>query len=134
MKKTTLIVAGLLLSACASSPDYVFRNEVRPTFDRNVSVADLRSESTSDEVILLDVRLEEDYAANPELIPGALYRNPEAISEWSSSLPQDAKIVVYCVKGKWVSQKAASYLEERGFEVYSLDGGIEAWQAQAEMR
>ena len=134
MKTTASIVAGLLLAACASSPDYVFRNDERPTFDRQVSVAELRSESTIDEVILLDVRLEEDYAANPELIPGALYRNPESISEWASSLPQDAKIVVYCVKGKWVSQKAASYLEDRGYEVYSLDGGIEAWQAQSESR
>lgn len=134
MRKIVCIVPGLLLVACATSPDYVFRNDDRPTFDRQVSAADLRTEITSDALIILDVRLEEDYAADPELIPGALYRNPETISAWSSSLPKDAKIVVYCVKGKWVSQKAASYLEDRGYDVYSLDGGIEAWQAQAELQ
>lgn len=38
---------------------------------------------------------------------------------------------MYCVKGKWVSQKAAKYLSEHGFDVRSLDGGIDAWDAQS---
>jgi rhodanese-related sulfurtransferase len=38
--------------------------------------------------------------------------------------------VVHCVKGKWVSQKAAAYLGEHGFDVRSLNGGIDARDAQ----
>ena len=119
----------LLVAACAGAPDYVFRDAERPAYERNLSVDELHSARDGDDYLVLDVRLEEDYAANPVLIPGALYRNPESIDEWSSGLPRDATIVVYCVKGRWVSQKAAAYLDEQGFNVYSLDGGIEAWQA-----
>ena len=62
------------------------------------------------------------------LISGASYNNPEDIQAWSSALPKDSKVVVYCVKGKWVSQKAANYLADKGYEVFSLEGGIEAWE------
>ena len=64
------------------------------------------------------------------MIPGAIRRDPEAIADWVSSLPKDRPVVVYCVKGKWVSQKAATYLSKHGFDVRSLDGGIDAWDAQ----
>jgi hypothetical protein len=53
---------------------------------------------------LPDVRLIEDYEADPILIPKARYRNPENIEQWFSELPTDAEGVVYCVRGNWVSQ------------------------------
>jgi rhodanese-related sulfurtransferase len=49
-------------------------------------------------------------------------------------LPKDGVVVVYCVHGKWVSQKAANYLQDQGFEVYALDGGIEHWKSTGHMR
>jgi Fe-Mn family superoxide dismutase len=64
------------------------------------------------------------------LIPGAIRRDPEGIADRAGKLPKDKPVVVYCVKGKWVSQKAATYLSEHGFDVRSLDGGINAWDAQ----
>ena len=78
---------------------------------------------------MLDVRLQEDFDADPVLIPQARYKDPENIVEWVGEMtPADGPVLVYCVRGKWVSQKAANYLNDRGFEVYSLDGGIEAWK------
>ena len=120
----------VIIAACANAPDYAFRDDERPAYGRQITVGELQSARDGDKLVVLDVRLEEDYAADPVLIPGALYRNPEAIREWSPSLPRDAKIVVYCVKGRWVSQKAAVYLDEQGYDVYSLEGGIEAWQVE----
>jgi rhodanese-related sulfurtransferase len=35
---------------------------------------------------------------------------------------------VYYVAGKWVSQKGAYLLNERGIEVLSLIGGLNAWK------
>ena len=105
-----------------------FKDDYRPEFTNTISAGELES---SPEVLLLDVRLKEDFARDPALIPGAVYRDPEAIDEWSSQLSTETPIVVYCVAGKWVSQKAATLLAEKGFSVRSLDGGLRAWRAQA---
>lgn len=112
--------------------EYVFRNDNRPTYDDVVTVKDLGDLQKDDKVIVLDVRLLEDFEADPVLIPGAEYKNPEDIVAWSSALPEDKKVVVYCVKGKWVSQKVASYLDDQGVEVSSLEGGVEGWKQENE--
>ena len=129
---TVLLVASVVAPGCSTTEDYVFRSDHRPSHGKTVSVQDLTAANAADNLVLLDVRLPEDYEADPVLIPGARYRNPEAIDEWSSAIPKDSKVIVYCVKGRWVSQKAANYLDGRGFDVYSLSGGIEAWKANGE--
>jgi len=123
-----LISTTWLLTACAPQSNYVFRDANRPTYDDAISVHDLKELDGQSSLTVLDVRLLEDYRANEVLIPGASYVNPENIEIWASNIPEDTKVVVYCVKGKWVSQKAANYLSEQGIETYTLDGGIEAWQ------
>lgn len=124
------LVALVLCTACnPSTPTSDFRSDDRPEYTRQVSLEEVK-DLTDRGGVILDVRLKEDYDANPVLIPDALYRDPELMSDWASDLEQiDAPVVVYCVRGKWVSQKVASELDERGHDVYVLDGGIEAWQA-----
>ena len=130
MRTMLLPLALWVTASCAPAPDaYVFRNDDRPAYTRTASVDDLKA-MAPDAVTILDVRLSEDFAASPTMIPGASHRDPEAIADWASKLPRDKPVVVYCVKGKWVSQKAATYLSEQGFDVRSLDGGIDAWDAQ----
>lgn len=130
MRAMLLPLALWLAASCAPVPDaYVFRNDDRPAYTRTASVDELRAMAPG-AVTLLDVRLSEDFAASPTMIPGATHRDPEAIADWARTLPRDKPIVVYCVKGKWVSQKAATYLSAQGFDVRSLDGGINAWDAQ----
>ena len=122
-----------LIGACSQATEelsYDFRGDARPHYDRTLSSVEVAS--LGDDITLLDVRLKEDYDADPQLLPGAVYRDPEAIAEWSSHLPTDKPVIVYCVKGKWVSQKAASYLSEQGRDVYSLDGGMVAWRETAQ--
>jgi rhodanese-related sulfurtransferase len=117
----------LLAISCAPAPEaYVFRNNERPEYTRTTTVDSLKAMNPA-AVTLLDVRLNEDFAASPTMIPGAVHRDPEAIAQWASQIPKDKPVVVYCVKGKWVSQKAATYLSKHGFDVRSLDGGIDAW-------
>jgi thiosulfate sulfurtransferase len=81
---------------------------------------------------VLDVRLEEDFAKNPNLIPGSTYRNPEDLPNWISQIDKSKEVVVYCVAGKWVSQKAAFLLDEAGITVRRLEGGFNAWNDSAE--
>lgn len=82
--------------------------------------------------IMLDVRLKEDFAKDPVLIPGAIYKNPEDLPTWLASLDKDKEVIVYCVAGKWVSQKVAYMLNQSGVKVHSLEGGFNAWKQYAE--
>ena len=45
---------------------------------------------------------------------------------WLIGVPRTRPVVVYCVAGRWVSQKAATLLEREGLDVYSLEGGLQA--------
>lgn len=128
MKTFYLAAAFIFLAACSNHAEsYVFRNDIRPEYTKVMSPTVL-SELGNANVTLIDVRLNEDLAKSPTLIAGATHRDPEMISDWADKLPKDKPVVVYCVKGKWVSQKAASYLNENGYDVYSLDGGLDAWR------
>lgn len=131
-----LATVGLSVSATAQEA-FEFRNDERPGYTRTISVDELQSQlqsqsASAETSVILDVRLLEDFEADPRLIPGAVYKNPEHITEWVSELPENTKIVVYCVRGKWVSQKAATYLSNQGHDVVSLEGGIEAWKVSGQ--
>lgn len=119
-----------LVGSCAGcSTSYDFRSDDRPAYENIISAKELISLQQQGATVL-DVRLLEDFNADPVLIPDAIYRDPENIDTWVGQMsPDDGSVVVYCVRGKWVSQKAANYLKDHGFDVYSLDGGIEGWKS-----
>ncbi len=112
--------------------DFVFRNDIRPEYSKNLSVSELKDLKAAEDITIVDVRLTEDFETDPTLIPGAEYRDPELIASWADLLPKDKKVVLYCVKGAWVSHKAATYLNEKGYDVSTLDGGIVDWKASEE--
>jgi hypothetical protein len=58
----------------------------------------------ADDLILVDVRRRADRDVDPAGIPGATWRDPEGVGDWSGALPQDRQVVVYCVKGGSVSR------------------------------
>jgi hypothetical protein len=64
--------------------------------------------------LVIDVRRTPAYLAAPEMIAGALRRDPAQVSAWAAELPADAAVVVYCVHGHAVSQDAARILREKG--------------------
>ena len=125
----SVLIASLVAgSACSTS--YDFRDGHRPVYQQTVSTEEFEALRRKG-LTVLDVRLREDFDADPVLIPQARYKDPEKITQWVVDMtPADGPVAVYCVRGKWVSQKAANYLKDRGFEVYTLDGGIEAWKKE----
>jgi rhodanese-related sulfurtransferase len=139
---SALVVAGPALAVVSCAPgdevdapavapekaSYSFRDEERPVYEKTIEPASLQ-EFASKGGVVLDVRLEEDFAPDPSIITGAERRDPDQIAEWAEKLGHDRPVAVYCVKGKWVSQKAAAYLAARGVDVYSVAGGLEAWRA-----
>ncbi|MDD7643435.1 MAG: rhodanese-like domain-containing protein [bacterium] len=56
-------------------------------------------------------------------LPGAVNRSYDAIRDWSAELDRSQKILLYCSHGN-ESILAARYLGSRGFQVYSLIGGV----------
>lgn len=78
--------------------------------------------------VLIDVRTDDDVAADPRLIPGAIRRSPGAIAEWASQLPT-LQVVVACRQGRALSEGAAAALRAGGVSAVILEGGTEAWAA-----
>jgi rhodanese-related sulfurtransferase len=79
--------------------------------------------------LLIDVRRAAAVAARPLLIASALRRPPETVAAWAGMLPP-GPVVVYCVHGHEVSQKAAAALRARGRDACFLEGGLEGWLGQ----
>lgn len=79
--------------------------------------------------LVIDVRREAVFQSAPDLIAGAVRRDPATVTDWAVTLPAAKHIVVYCVHGHEVSQSAAKALRERGLPAQFLEGGLEAWRA-----
>ena len=77
---------------------------------------------------LIDVRLDDDFAADPRLIPGSIRRPYDQVRDWGGSLQDPASIVI-CQKGRKLSEGAAAWLRQMGKPAETLEGGYEAWIA-----
>ncbi|MDB5503143.1 MAG: hypothetical protein JWR89_3045, partial [Tardiphaga sp.] len=78
--------------------------------------------------VLIDVRTDEDFAADPRIIPGALRRPYVTVADWAKSFTGRSVIVV-CQKGLKLSEGVAAWLRHAGVPAETLDGGFEAWKA-----
>ena len=75
----------------------------------------------------IDVRRKGAYEAAPEVIEGAVWRDPEKVDEWAAEL-SGKEVVVYCVYGHEVGQSTAARLRDAGVSARYLTGGIEDWK------
>jgi rhodanese-related sulfurtransferase len=83
-------------------------------------------------VTVVDVRKRKDHAEGS--IPGsvhfdaydALHAGDERATE-GLELPEGARVVTVCNRGH-SGAVAAEQLQRRGYEAYSLEGGLEAWK------
>jgi Fe-Mn family superoxide dismutase len=94
-----------------------------------ISVEELRDAMQREPPILLDVCITADVPRRTDMLPGATFRNPDAIDQWSAELPRDRPIAVYCFFGFQISGNAVAELRRRGYDARSLTGGIGAWHA-----
>ena len=76
----------------------------------------------------LDVRRKADKAADPEMIPGAVWHDPEKVDEWKRTIPSEAQVVIYCMRGGSVSKGTLAALHDAGLNASFIEGGIEAWR------
>lgn len=79
-----------------------------------------------DTPVLIDVRADEDFAADPRLIPGARRLRAEDVTEWGPAL-KGRRVVVSCRFGHKRSEGAAAWLRHLGAQAEALEGGFEGW-------
>ena len=84
---------------------------------------------TPDAPVLIDVCIDEDFALDPRLIPGA-FRHPFAEVEALAPGLAGEEVVVICQKGLKLSQGAAALLRSRGVDATALAGGMVEWAAR----
>ena len=79
-----LILMGLLSSvAFSQEPPKISKEELKTMLgDPNV--------------IILDVRIDDEWKASEKKIQGATWKNPEEIGSWMSKYPKTKTLVFYC--------------------------------------
>jgi rhodanese-related sulfurtransferase len=83
---------------------------------------------TANTPVLIDVRTEEDFAADQRLIPGAVRRNHQEAAHWGGEFSGRPAIVV-CLRGQKFAQGTAAWLRHVNVSAESLEGGFEGWKA-----
>jgi rhodanese-related sulfurtransferase len=76
---------------------------------------------------LVDVRIDEDFSADPRLIPGAVRRSHLDVQDWASRLTGKS-VVVVCHKGKKLSEGTAAWLRCSNIAAEVLEGGHVGWK------
>jgi rhodanese-related sulfurtransferase len=83
---------------------------------------------TANTPVLIDVRTDEDFAADPRLIPGAVRRRHEDAASWGEEFAGRTAIVA-CLRGQKLAQGTAAWLRHLNVTAETLDGGFEGWKA-----
>jgi rhodanese-related sulfurtransferase len=97
----------------------------------DITVAQLsRLIGLPDAPAIIDVRDDEDYAADPRLLPCTLKRDWDKAAAWIEAWnpPQGTRAVVVCQKGLKLSEGVAALLRARGIAAEVLEGGYLAWR------
>jgi rhodanese-related sulfurtransferase len=81
---------------------------------------------------IVDVRIEDEYRADPRLLPGSLQRDYRNVGNWAAQL-RGKSVVVVCQRGQKLSEGTAAWLRHEGIDAQTLEGGFEAWKKAGEL-
>lgn len=123
MKLKNLILGGLLVFALSSCDT---KREIK-----TVEVQEFKTKIANPDVQLIDVRDAELYSEGH--IPGAvnIELSSENFVDMIQTLDKENPVAVYCRGGRQ-SAEAAQKLQDAGFEVIELKGGILTWDGEVE--
>ena len=122
------------LSRNGNAPNSDSSDNTKRANDTSISVETLQhwlaqKNESGPKPYLLDVCLSDDQTRRHDMLPGADFRLSESLADWSSLMPTDRPIVVYCMYGFQVSDNAATELRQLGLDARRLRGGIASWRA-----
>jgi rhodanese-related sulfurtransferase len=78
--------------------------------------------------VIIDVRAQQDIAADGRFLPGARRRDAKTAANWAEEL-RGKHVVVVCAHGGAQSEGAAAWLRAAGARAEILEGGFEEWRA-----
>ncbi len=82
--------------------------------------------------VIVDVRIGDDFALDPRLIPGSVRRSHREMDAWANEFA-GRSVVVACQRGEKLSEGAAAWLRHSGIQARNLAGGFEARAAAGEL-
>lgn len=82
---------------------------------------------TPDAPIVIDLCIDDDFFLDPRVIPTA-FRYPFTDIIDLAGTCGDRRVVVYCQKGKKISEGGAAQLRTMGVQAEALQGGVVAWR------
>jgi thiosulfate sulfurtransferase len=131
MKKLLLVwlavLAFLTLDASAYAADAAAAKQA--STEGIISHADMKKTlERPDSVTILDVRRNSDYDKDTLTMPGAKRFDPDKIAEWSSTLPKDKEVLLFCAHGRSISDASVDYLTRNGFKARLISGGFDSWK------
>jgi rhodanese-related sulfurtransferase len=92
-----------------------------------ITVAQLsRLVGTPDAPLIVDVRRDDDLAADARLLPASVRRDHRSVSSWAAEFA-GRSVAVVCQRGLKLSQGVAAWLRQAGAKAEYLEGGLEAW-------
>jgi rhodanese-related sulfurtransferase len=95
----------------------------RPQVMDVVTVASIKDDP---DVVLIDVREPEEYAAGH--IPGVLLIPMGEVPQRLDEIPTDKTVITYCRSGNRSGQ-VMQFLQQQGYDnVHNMEGGIIAWE------
>jgi len=95
--------------------------------DVDVQPAWVKEKLDAGEIQLIDVR--EDYEWDAGRLEGARHIELERVAAQAETIARDKPVVFYCRVGAR-SGMAANAFRRAGYDAYSMDGGITAWDGQ----
>jgi len=95
---------------------------------KRISIDEAKTLIDAGGVTVADIRDADSYRS--ARIENAIHVQHETMEEFLEIAAKDKPLIIYCYHGN-SSQGAANYFDGLGFiDVYSVDGGFEAWRAK----
>ncbi len=111
------LLAGFIFFSCAGQSTDV------------LTPKDFKAKMSQPSVTLLDVRTPGEFNSGHLEKSANLNVNNSQFEAQCSKLDKTKTVLVYCYSGAR-SNRAAKMLRQKGFKVYELKGGMEAWQEE----
>jgi len=91
-----------------------------------IDINDTKTKIEGGDINIIDIRDLSSYKIGH--IANAIHLNDNNVKKFIEKTNKSLPLIIYCYHGN-SSQGAAAYFQEQGFkEVYSMDGGFEAWK------
>ena len=94
-----------------------------------ISICELAQWQAAEQIFsLIDVRRASVRLADAAQIPGAQWRDPDALFDWKDQIPRDRPAIFYCAHGHEISQGCAATLAAMGLDARHLVDGFAGWR------